>query len=171
MINYVKGDATQPIKRPALIIHICNDIGKWGSGFVLSLRKHWPIAEASYRDWFKFHADHLESATPFKLGEVQIVRVDTVGGDKTMWSDEAVYVANMIAQHNVKPYESIPLRLDALDKCLAEVARTVPVIHKDFSIHMPRIGTKRSGGRWVNIEPLIEKNLKDLEVYVYDFNE
>ena len=38
-INYLKGDATEPTKKPAIICHVCNDIGGWGRGFVLALSK------------------------------------------------------------------------------------------------------------------------------------
>ena len=42
-INYVIGDATQPIGDGAkIIVHVCNDIGGWGRGFVLALTKKWP---------------------------------------------------------------------------------------------------------------------------------
>ena len=35
-IAYVQGDATQPQGTGArIIVHICNDIGGWGAGFVL----------------------------------------------------------------------------------------------------------------------------------------
>ena len=53
MINYVTGDATEPIIRPCIIAHICNTEGKWGKGFVLALSKKYPLAEEGYREWFK----------------------------------------------------------------------------------------------------------------------
>ncbi|MDR6488204.1 O-acetyl-ADP-ribose deacetylase (regulator of RNase III) [Chryseobacterium vietnamense] len=40
-----------------------------------------------------------------------------------------------------------------------------------MNIHMPRIGCGLAGGKWEEIEPIIERALlkKDVEVYVYDF--
>lgn len=39
-INYIKGDATQPIgENNKIIAHICNNEGKWGVGFVLAVSK------------------------------------------------------------------------------------------------------------------------------------
>jgi O-acetyl-ADP-ribose deacetylase (regulator of RNase III) len=37
-IEYVQGDATRP-QGPGnkIIVHICNDVGGWGKGFVLTL--------------------------------------------------------------------------------------------------------------------------------------
>ena len=70
-IKYVVGDATQPIgDGPKIIVHIVNDIGAWGSGFVLALSSRWSTPEQSYRSWWS------RSDVPFNLGEVQIVKVE-----------------------------------------------------------------------------------------------
>ena len=42
MIKYVTGDATNPIdtidtNESKVIIHVCNDISRWGKGFVLAV--------------------------------------------------------------------------------------------------------------------------------------
>ena len=45
-INYVIGDATQPVGEwPKIIVHVCNDIGGWGRGFVTAISKRWPEAD------------------------------------------------------------------------------------------------------------------------------
>lgn len=36
-IRYQTGDATAPAEKPAIICHICNDLGGWGKGFVVAL--------------------------------------------------------------------------------------------------------------------------------------
>ena len=39
-INYLKGDATQPHSQGTkIIVHVCNDLGGWGKGFVLAISK------------------------------------------------------------------------------------------------------------------------------------
>jgi len=39
-INYRHGDATAPkADGPVVIVHVCNDVGKWGKGFVLAVSK------------------------------------------------------------------------------------------------------------------------------------
>lgn len=39
-INYIKGDVTSPqTKGIKIIAHICNDIGGWDKGFVLTVSK------------------------------------------------------------------------------------------------------------------------------------
>ncbi len=36
-INYITGDATRPAgPGPHIIVHVCNDIGEWGRGFVVA---------------------------------------------------------------------------------------------------------------------------------------
>ena len=42
-INYVKGDATSPQgTSPRVLVHVCNDLGAWGKGFVVAVSKKWP---------------------------------------------------------------------------------------------------------------------------------
>ncbi len=52
-IEYVSGDATRPVGDGCkVIVHICNDRGGWGKGFVLALSKRWKQPEAAYRNWY-----------------------------------------------------------------------------------------------------------------------
>ena len=67
-IQYLKGDATSPVVNGSVIVHIVNDLGAWGSGFVLALSKKWEAPEKQYHDWFNYDAP--------KLGDVQFVIVD-----------------------------------------------------------------------------------------------
>jgi O-acetyl-ADP-ribose deacetylase (regulator of RNase III) len=152
-ITYLKGDATNPnVGGNKIIAHICNDIGAWGKGFVLALSRRWGEPENQYKDWYK-------SSNSFKLGEVQFVQV----------SDE-VYVANMIGQRGIRRGKDgvPPIRYEAVDKCLEELAKKA--IELGASLHMPRIGCGLAGGKWEEIEKLINKNIisKDVEVYIYD---
>jgi hypothetical protein len=48
VIRYLVGDATAPfIKGPKIIAHVCNDVGKWGLGFVMSVSAKWPDVRTS----------------------------------------------------------------------------------------------------------------------------
>ena len=158
MIHYVQGDATDPqVPGEKVIAHVCNDIGGWGRGFVLSLSRKWPKAEADYRNWFQGN-DPLDVTVPpyplFALGSVGWVRVT-----------DNIWVANMIAQHGVRPNEGIsPIRYEALEECLKNVAAM------GASVHMPRIGCGLAGGKWSDIEPIIERAMPNTDVYVYDFD-
>ena len=41
-LSFIKGDATSPqAKGRKIIAHICNDLGKWGKGFVMAVSARW----------------------------------------------------------------------------------------------------------------------------------
>lgn len=153
-INYEKGDATNPITRGnKIIVHICNDVGGWGKGFVMAISKRWKLPGQKYRGWFA-------SKDNFNLGQVQFVQVD-----------ELLWVANLIGQHKINKDENgnAPIRYDAILVGLEQVAQFA--IEKNATIHMPRIGCGLAGGTWDKIEPLINSALtsKNISVTVYDF--
>lgn len=147
-LHYLIGTALEPVKKPALIIHICNDLGLWGSGFVIAVSSKYSKPENEYRSWKK----KVEGDLP--LGEIQIIPVE-----------DDVWVVNMIAQHDVWMVDGIPpLRIDALRKCLITVNDFA--IAKGATIHAPRIGAVRSGGKWSDIEKVIKATIT-LDTYIY----
>jgi len=153
-IQYTKGDATAPQSEDnKIIVHICNDIGGWGKGFVMAISKRWKKPENQYREWFK-------SKDGFELGKVQFVQVE-----------EDLWVANLIGQHKINKDENgnAPIRYDAIEDGLKEVASFAK--ENNASVHMPRIGCGLAGGKWEMIEPIILQRLSnnDVEVVVYDF--
>src|SRR4029077_13113334 len=69
-IEYLRGDATCPQARGVKIIaHVCNDLGRWGKGFVLALSRRWAQPERAYRDWHRDRAGNT-----FGLGPVRSSR-------------------------------------------------------------------------------------------------
>jgi len=179
-IVYLEGDATQPIKKPACIVHVCNDIAVWGAGFVLALSRRFGNAggspEACYREWARKKVwpssilvaqDVVASSVvpsgasvriaSFELGQVQFVQV----------ADD-LYVANMIAQHDVG-FKSgqIPLRYDMLRECLIKVYSAIDEIKAfTMTVHMPRIGCGLAGGNWNDVEKIIRETAT-VDTYVY----
>ncbi len=153
-IQYRKGDATQPGgEGHRIIVHICNDIGGWGRGFVLALSARWKEPENAYREWYQNQTE------TFGLGHIQLIQVEP-----TLW------VANLIGQHDVKASpKGPPIRYDAVLSGLQRVALEAKKLNA--SVHMPRIGCGLAGGSWENIEPLVNKALIDhgIAVTVYDF--
>ncbi|MDR2105399.1 MAG: macro domain-containing protein [Deferribacteraceae bacterium] len=153
-IIYVRGDALSPMAKGIKIIaHICNDAGGWGKGFVLAISKKWAEPEKEYRVWYN-------SRDNFKLGEVQFVQVEPY-----------IYIANMIGQKGIKAGSGAPpIRYPAVEASLAKVAEKA--VELGAAVHMPRIGCGLAGGRWEQIEPLINRTLinKGIDVYVYDYN-
>lgn len=163
-INYVEGDATLPVgDGKKIIAHVCNDLGRWGSGFVVALGRRYPFAKSTYIMWSKGRCPNGGPYDlPFELGNVDFA--------STGWGKHDVLVANMVAQHDVVRKNGItPIRYDALSKCLKTVFQYAS--QNGYSVHMPRIGCGLAGGEWNKIEPLIlEANVFDIQVYVYDWN-
>lgn len=154
IISYVTGDATVPIGAGAkVIVHVCNDVGGWGRGFVMAVSKRWPEPEACYRAWFRDGGP-----SPFELGQVQFVEVSP-----------ELWVANMIGQHDTRPKGGRPpVRYEAIRTGLANV-RDFARAHS-ATVHMPRIGAGLAGGRWDEIAAIVTAELVDhgLKVTVYD---
>jgi O-acetyl-ADP-ribose deacetylase (regulator of RNase III) len=165
-IAYIQGDATSPQATGAkLIVHVCNDRGGWGAGFVVAISKRWARPEQMYRRWHH-DAEPVRDAEPgrivmtsgrFGLGESQLVMVQ---------SDLAV--VNMIAQEGMRGgSKGPPIRYDSLDATLGHVHGYADSFQA--SVHMPRIGCGLAGGKWEEVEPIIRRRLGDVSVYVYDF--
>lgn len=162
MIMYVVGDATHPMgEGKKFIVHVCNDRGGWGAGFVLALSKRWKEPEQCYRSLHRYGEDD------FRLGRIQYVSV----GDDTV-------VINMIAQKGYGKSNSalhraanerdseIPLQLDHLEHCLQQAGDLAR--REGASVHMPRIGCGLAGGKWKDVEPIVERTLEGIDVFVYD---
>ena len=151
-INYVKGDATAPVGDGIkLIVHVCNDIGGWGAGFVMALSNKWKTPEQQYRGI---------PGKKLKLGFVQYVPVE-----------KDILVVNMVGQHTCKSNENgvPPVRYEAIGTCLKKVTKTFNSITQPVSIHMPRIGCGLAGGTWNIMEQVILDATDDIPVTVYDF--
>lgn len=154
-INYFIGDATNPLgEGRKVIVHVCNDIGKWGAGFVLALSKKWKEPENSYKRWFA-------SSSEFLLGQVQFVQVE-----------EDIFVANLIGQAGIRNVitknHTPPVRYDAIEQGLVKIADFAQ--DNAASVHMPRIGCGLAGGDWTMVEAIIYRTLvlQEILVNVYD---
>lgn len=156
MIKYLTGDATKPHgEGNKIIAHVCNNIGKWGRGFVLSISRRWKIPESMYRKW---HTGTLKQNKKFGLGEVQVVR-----------AENGIWIANMVAQDGIYTRNGVPpIRYYALTKCLEELSKMSKELFA--SVHMPRIGCGLAGGKWSTVEKIINDTLvtENIPVFVYD---
>lgn len=157
-IQYVIGDATKPIGGgDKLICHVCNNVGKWGAGFVLAISKKWKEPERAYRALFR-EARACEGSPFIPLGVSQFINVE-----------HDITIVNMIAQHQTWAEKGVPpIRYYSVEKCLKCVARHAKQFRK--SVHAPRFGAGLSGGNWSIIESIIIRELCELDipVFVYD---
>jgi O-acetyl-ADP-ribose deacetylase (regulator of RNase III) len=149
-INYITGDATEPQgEGMKMIIHICNSLGAWGSGFVVPLGEKYPLAKERYLD-LKNDPDG------YILGETQIVPVQ-----------EDIIVANMIAQFTIGGRQN---KIDyvALGNCLRSVRQAAKTFNA--SIHAPRFGAGLAGAPWSDMEEAIYSILiiENIPVTIYD---
>lgn len=164
-ITYLTGDATEPVGNGyKIIVHCCNDQGKWGKGFVLALSRKWAAPERDYRDHFW---PVKNEATGTALGDVRLVQV----------ADD-ISVANLIGQHGIGPDSNgnPPIRYRAIDKGFRILKCRIAALEKNhpnlkpFSVHMPRLGCGLAGGEWDKIEQLIKLHFLEnkIPVFVYD---
>src|SRR5262245_26129515 len=103
-LTVLRGDATRPeTEGQKILVHVCNDVGGWGKGFVVAISKRWPEPERDYRDWYANRA-----TMNFRLGAARFVRVA---------SD--LQVANIIGQHGLRATaEGPPIRYEAVGEGL-----------------------------------------------------
>jgi len=120
-INYVVGDATNPVAPGNRIIaHCCNDAGYWNAGFARALSQRFHQPESAYRRWAQ-----TDAPVPLTLGQVLFTKVKT-----------GLCVANIVAQHGIRSSSnSRPIRYDALQHGLARVCK-LALDHK-ASVRLP----------------------------------
>ena len=151
-IQYVVGDATQPQgEGNKVILHCCNDEGKWGAGFSGAVSKRWPEPERVYRDCF---AKHYWD----RLGEIQIVNVAP-----------DIVVINAIMQHGIQQPGDMrtPFQYSSCIQALEKVA--------DFcrwnkvTVHCPKFGSGLAKGDWTMIATYVTEILsyREIPVIVY----
>ncbi|MYB05046.1 MAG: ImmA/IrrE family metallo-endopeptidase [Gemmatimonadetes bacterium] len=150
MLEYVRGDATEPRRLPAIIVQVVNNKARtWGGkGFAVAVRSRWPAVHEDFRDW---------ATRSLRLGNVRLAS-----------AAERVFVASMVAQSGYGPSKSPRIRYAALRRTLGAV--TQAALDRNATLHMPRIGAGEARGAWTIIEELIreECTLRGVSVTVYD---
>lgn len=182
--KYVVGDLFDLIPNqqtpPIVVPHVCNDIGKFGAGFVVPLGKKYPEAKLAYLDWHQRRFDSLpsiQSPNYFELGNIQIVdcpaltgRSDPGDGGRPVTQRKAITVINMIGQRSTGKGSDgrPPVRYTALASCLRKVGEYVSHLPQGTQIHAPKFGAGLAGGNWDFIEELIrEEWLDKFSVTIY----
>jgi hypothetical protein len=149
-VTYIDGDATEPVSTGPgdlrFLVHCCNDIGAWGSGFVMAISHKWREPHLAYTNWH-YGIDNIYRTTgPFQLGEVQFVQVHA-----------DLIVCNLIGQHSVTGAHNrhnkdrIPVRYEAVELGLAKIRLAMHGMQemgKTCTFHGPKMGADRAGGDW-----------------------
>ena len=101
-IIYLNGSAVHPkTSDNKVIVHICNDEGRWGSGSAQFQKDG--VNLKAVQKWIR--------SGKGKLGEIQFVPVE-----------KDIVVVNMIAQESFVSFVNpVAVRYEALKKCLQEV--------------------------------------------------
>lgn len=154
-IHYHVGDATEPdIDGRLAIVHVVSNTQAYNAGFAKAVGDRYPEARRRH-----------QTATTHILGTVQWVGVGRSWKPTAAWWDR--WVVNMVAQAGLATETNRhPLDLEALEQCLTHVATG-----REPTIVMPRIGCDPAGGTWAEVEPIVERTLKDCDVHVYDLAE
>lgn len=143
-LNYVTGDLFDKITTNIVIPHVCNNLGVWGSGFVIPLGKRFPEAKFHYKGWFE-KRETSEYLIPFELGRTQFVEVAS-----------GIHVANMVAQLGVQtPTNFKPIKYLHLANCMQQVGQMARLYN--YKIICPLFGSGLAGGDWDFIEELIKE--------------
>ena len=164
LIEYINGDATDAIPsvydKKTVIAHCCNDVGAWGSGFVVALSNKWQKTGFEYQQWAKNGFWH-ENHRPFKLGQYQFVDC----GNET-------YVANIIGQSGCVPLCGLPpVRYGAIHEGFIRLREDMG--RESWGLHMPRMGCGLAGGDWKEIERILHDVFQrmNLHIRVYDYHQ
>lgn len=157
-ITYVNGDATDPqlISGNNILVHVCNNLGRWGAGFTGALSRKWKLPEEEYRKW----ARQKDPPIPFELGRIQIVEVEY----------NSLSICNLIGQEGLRGVANpSPVRYESISQGLSRL-ESITKEENEILFHMPRIGCGLAGGSWDKIEPILQNTLidKGRSVIVYD---
>jgi hypothetical protein len=153
-IKYKEGDLFDALDQLAdgvtiAVPHVCNNVGAWGSGFVVPLGQRFPLARDCYKKW---HVGTLPGnavylgGSAFTLGNTQVVEV-------MREAEKRVFVFNMIAQRGVGGAR--PLRYHFLARCMMQLAQVFEK-YQNPQIYAPLFGAGLAGGNWDFIVELIK---------------
>lgn len=153
-LKYVEGDLFSG--KPKVILHGCNTMGGFGSGFAGTLKKLYPEAADAY------YAEHKKDA--LFLGTV-------------LWVEsKGVLIGNCMTQPTYGRDGKQHVSYEAFESCMRSVNQAaedgIPgtIAENGFSeLSMPMIGADLGGGDWTILAQIISKQLVSVTptVYVY----
>ena len=153
-IQICKGNVLEPCwsETNRIIIHNCNDEGKFGAGVAYSILKKWPHVAECYKEWYRRNLPQGSASlshevwkhavyTPdsFRLGDIQIVQ-----------AEPSIFVTNILGQKGmgtmkIGRFELPPVRYEALYEGFLRVREWVKEQYesargnKEYTFHLPML--------------------------------
>ena len=157
MIQHKIGDLFE--SNADFIAHQVNCQGVMGSGVAKQVRELFPHTYVRYRDVCMEEAGFL-------LGHIHVV-------DEVLPNGKRLYIANLFAQdrygHGGKRYTDYAAFRSCLRELRKRAERFRVLYGKEPQIAMPyRIGCDRGGGDWNIVLDIIEQELGELDVTLYE---
>lgn len=180
MINYLEGNIIDVLNEriklsetedvaEVWVPHVVNDENLIGSGVAKALFERWPDVKKLYHAWFAQYPkkDMIGTSGKAKLGQIQVIETGTI-----------VKVVNMVAQSTpgINWYPQIyagipiryplpPIRMQSLEECMVRITHEMQRKNVNQIITV-KFGSGLAGGRWSEIEALIEKLWVDCGISV-----
>lgn len=160
VITYKKGNLFDNLveDKKNIILHVCNDSGGWGSGFVLAINNNCgDMPRNSYREWYN-KGYYSKPNIPFKLGQIQVAKTDK----------DNVFVINMIGQSTPRGeffrigrdgISFPPFRPDSFRECMYRVVQLCQ--GKNVNIVCPLMGCGLGGSTRDVVFEIVEDVIKD----------
>jgi len=155
-VTEVTGDCLQfahrdPAKK-AIVIHCCNNIGAWGSGFVIAINNR-----------FGTKPMEIYRAGSWELGDISFYYNEK----------EDIGIYNIIGQDGIVGIDNPrPIRYDAIyEGCEKVLADANKKFGDQWEIHMPKMGSGLAQGNWSVIRTIVEQifSIHGIDVWVYNF--
>lgn len=161
MIQHKIGDLFQ--SDADVIVHQVNCRGVMGSGVAKQVKKYFPDTFMAYSNMCKRYA--AAGSTEELLGQALFV-IEGVGGHE-------VGIANLFSQfdygYDKKLYTNYNAFREALQDMKTQLLLFCHRLTRDPRIAIPyRIGCDRGGGDWDTVYKIIEEELSDFDVTLYE---
>lgn len=168
MIKFVKGDLLDATEN--VIMHQVNCQGVMNSGVAKQIREKWPEVFERYQSFC--HECNIRNCDP--LGYMQMVEINSPN-----IAGKGQFVANVFAQRfygydgkRFTDYDAFRTAIRELGLILLSAKETLPLVYGNPSIAAPyKIGCGLGGGDWDTILEIIEEELGDFNVVIYQREE
>lgn len=145
MITYIKGDLFTTTDK--YIAHGVNCGGVMGAGVALLIKQKYP-------EVFKDYQEYCDLADPYYL----------LGRVRKSPTNDGKIILNCFTQLHYGKKDKRFVSYDAIDNCMRNI-----YLNGIDSVSMPMIGAGLGGGEWSIIEQIIDHNLRNANVKIYQY--